>query len=57
MICGIYDRIADLKDTHLLKDTLKNVTYQTFEGGHGTFMWAKNANLIEEMIVPILNLE
>lgn len=54
LIAGKYDRIADIIDVNALHKILPNSDLHVIDGGHATFMWAKNITFFYQTIIPIL---
>lgn len=55
LVAGKYDKIADMTDAQLLHNKLPNSEFYTIEGGHGTFMWAKDISYFYDIVIPVLN--
>ncbi|EAR86219.1 Ab-hydrolase associated lipase region protein (macronuclear) [Tetrahymena thermophila SB210] len=55
LVAGAYDRIADITDATLLHNKLQNSEMYVIEGGHGTFMWARDISYFYQIVTPILH--
>ena len=46
MMVGRYDKLANLEDSQLLRDQLReknpDLFYKEYEAGHATFIWGEN---------------